>query len=68
MDLVSHELLRTADNVGIEFRDLDGLDKWSMCVFGEFSPRILALADPYGNLLRTESQYSLENLSLWEAE
>lgn len=68
MDLVSHELLRTADNVGIEFRDLDGLDKWSMCVFGEFSPRILALADPYGNLLRTDSQYSLENLSLWEAE
>ena len=53
MDLVSHELLRTADNVGIEFRDLDGLDKWSMRVFGEFSPRILALADPYGNLLRT---------------
>lgn len=33
MDLVSHEILKTADDVGLEFSDLDGLDKWSVCIW-----------------------------------
>lgn len=46
MDLVSQELLRTTDNVGKEFSDLNGLDKGRVCVFGDFSPRTLSLVDP----------------------
>lgn len=33
VDLVSHEILKTADDVGLEFNDLDGLDKWSVCIW-----------------------------------
>ena len=33
MDSVSHEILKTAADVGLEFSDLDCLDKWSVCVW-----------------------------------
>ena len=33
VDVVRREILKTADDAGLEFSDLDWLDKWSVCVW-----------------------------------